>query len=89
MADNIVNARIQLKNDTEANWNQAVNFVPRKGELIILNAESGQNVDEMRQYPRFKVGDGITTVVNLPIISGIGGITYPQERIELLDLTGA
>ena len=40
MADSIVNARIQLKNDTEANWNLATGFIPRKGELIIYNADA-------------------------------------------------
>ena len=66
MADNTIKTRIQLKNDTEENWNKAVNFVPKNGELIIYNAESGQNIDEARRFPRFKVGDGVTTVPNLP-----------------------
>lgn len=82
---NIVNARIQLKNDIEANWDLAVNFVPRQGELIIYNAESGD--DEIKAYPRFKVGDGSTTVVNLPFIKGLGATMYAQERIELIDLS--
>lgn len=60
MAENIVNARIQLKNDSETNWNQAINFIPRKGEIIIYNA------DTEHPYPRFKVGDGTTTVIGLP-----------------------
>ena len=63
MSDNI-KSRIQLKNDTEENWNKAVNFIPRKGELIIYNAESSN--DNARPFPRLKVGDGITNVVNLP-----------------------
>lgn len=41
MADNTIKTRIQLKNDTEENWNKAVNFVPKNGELIIYIAESG------------------------------------------------
>ena len=35
MAENTIKTRIQLKNDTEENWNKAVNFVPKQGELII------------------------------------------------------
>lgn len=72
MADKTINTRIQLKNDTEENWRKAgpkgdnPGFIPRKGELIIYNAETGANVDEARRFPRFKVGDGVTTVVNLP-----------------------
>lgn len=66
MSDNI-KSRIQLKNDTEENWDKAINFIPKRGELIIYNAESGDNVDDdARRFPRFKVGDGVTTVVNLP-----------------------
>lgn len=66
MAENTIKTRIQLKNDTEENWNKAVNFVPKQGELIIYNAESGQNIDSARRFPRFKVGDGVTTAPNLP-----------------------
>lgn len=74
MSDNI-KSRIQLKNDTEENWNKAVNFIPRKGELIIYNAESGN--DNARPFPRLKVGDGITNVVNLPFFDAgsISGMT--------------
>ena len=60
-----IKTRIQLKNDTEENWNKAKNFIPKRGELIIYNAETG-NVDEARRFPRFKIGDGETTIVNLP-----------------------
>ena len=70
-----VKARIQLKHDTEENWNKAVNFIPRKGELIIYNAESSN--DNARPFPRLKVGDGITNVVNLPFFDAgsISGMT--------------
>lgn len=74
MSDNI-KSRIQLKNDTEENWNKAVNFIPRKGELIIYNTESSN--DNARPFPRLKVGDGITSVVNLPFFDAgsINGMT--------------
>ena len=51
--------RIQHKHDSAENWNKAINFVPLIGELIVYDA------DENYSYPRFKVGDGETTVVNL------------------------
>ena len=60
MADKNLKTRIQLKNDTETNWNKATNFIPKKGEVIIYNP------DNERTYPRIKIGDGITTVINLP-----------------------
>ena len=62
MSKETVHARIQLKNDTEANWERAKNFVPLKGEIIIYSA------DDTHPFSRIKVGDGITTVINLPFI---------------------
>ena len=59
---NSLNTRIQLKIDTEANWNQAVNFRPLRGELIIYSA------DDARPFSRLKVGDGTHTVSALPFI---------------------
>lgn len=71
--ENTIKTRIQLKCDTEANWNKSVlvseggvekttgtSFVPRKGEVIIYSA------DDSHPFSRFKVGDGITNVVKLP-----------------------
>lgn len=63
-----IKSRIQLKNDTEANWNKAgpkdnsPGFIPLKGELIIYSA------DDAHPFFRLKVGDGITNVVELPFI---------------------
>jgi len=57
-----IKTRIQLKNDTESNWNKAVNFIPLKGELIIYSA------DGAHPFSRLKVGDGNTTVIALPFI---------------------
>lgn len=54
-----IKTRIQHKHDTEADWNKATGFIPKIGELIVYDA------DETYSYPRFKVGDGITSVVNL------------------------
>ena len=63
MANNTVKARIQLKNDTEAHWNLAENFIPLKGEIIIYSA------DDTHPFSRMKIGNGITNVINLPFIS--------------------
>ena len=73
MADNIVNARIQLKNDTEEHWENAENFIPRKGEIIIYNAEQGQN---KCNFPRIKVGDGSTYVSSLPFLNISQGLPH-------------
>lgn len=52
--------RIKLKHDTEANWLKATTFKPLKGELIIYDVDSTHSV------PRFKVGDGVKVVGDLP-----------------------
>lgn len=62
MATNTIKTRIQLKNDTEENWNKAINFVPLKGEVIIYSA------DDTHPFCRLKVGNGITVVSDLPFI---------------------
>jgi len=62
MATNTIKTRIQLKNDTEAHWDLATNFVPKQGEVIIYSA------DDTHPFSRLKVGDGNTTVSNLPFI---------------------
>ena len=60
MAEKKLNARIVHKHDTEANWNLATNFIPKHGELIIYDT------DATHPAVRIKIGDGTTTVINLP-----------------------
>ena len=60
---NTVKARIQLKYDTEENWSKAIRFCPLKGEVIIYA------IDDTHPFPRLKVGDGVTPVVDLPFLS--------------------
>ena len=68
------NTRIQLKHDTEANWNKAVNFIPKAGEMIIYDADGTNPV-------RIKIGDGITVVNNLPFQgSNIQIITWGENE---------
>ena len=57
-----LNARISQKHDTETNWNKAVNFAPKAGELIVYD------VDASHSSPRFKIGDGTTKVSSLPFV---------------------
>ena len=80
MPQKTINTRVQLKNDTEANWNKAgpkdgsLGFVPLRGELIIYSA------DDTHAFSRLKVGDGTTNVVALPFIDAgtIGGQILQQ-----------
>lgn len=57
-----MNTRIQHKHDTEANWNKAVNFIPKIGEIIVYD------IDENNICPRIKIGNGINTVNTLKFI---------------------
>ena len=60
MADKVFNGRIIHKNDIEENWKKAINFIPKKSELIIYNP------DNTHAQARVKVGDGVTKVNDLP-----------------------
>jgi hypothetical protein len=63
--DKIVNlkSRIMLKHDTQSAWEEGlVDFIPLKAEIIVYDK------DETYNYERFKLGDGITTVANLPFV---------------------
>ena len=60
-----ITSRIQQKHDVAANWAKATNFIPKKGEIIIYDAEYDSNGSET-QAVRFKIGDGTRTVNNLP-----------------------
>lgn len=62
MNEKMFNTRITHKHDTRINWNKATNFIPMAGEIIVYDA------DEYYDYPRVKIGDGETTVINLPFI---------------------
>ena len=72
-----LHTRIVLKHDLEVNWLSSANFIPMQGELIIYDTEVAQDgtiltLPEGRStpytYERFKLGDGINTVVNLPFV---------------------
>lgn len=79
MAQNTIKTRIQLKYDTEQNWNKATNFVPLRGEVIIYSP------DDTRRFCRIKVGDGSTPVVDLPFIpysDGGGGANVETHTTE-------
>ena len=76
-----INSRIQQKHDVAANWAKATNFIPKKGEIIIYDAEYNANGEET-QAVRFKIGDGSKTVNNLPfaVIDYNGRITALESK---------
>lgn len=69
MANKTLKTRIINKHDVEANWDKAVNFIPKKGEIIVYDE------DDTHSCPRFKVGDGKTVVSSLPFTTDVLGKT--------------
>lgn len=53
-------SRIIHKHDIETNWNKATNFIPKQGEIIVYD------IDDLHDYERIKIGDGVTVVTELP-----------------------
>lgn len=68
-----LNARIINKHDTESNWDKATNFIPKKGEIIVYEADDNA-------VPYLKVGNGTKTVTELPYVSN----KNTDEAIEQL-----
>ena len=62
MSEKMLNTRIQQKHDIEVNWSKAVNFIPKIGEVIVYDP------DENYAAARVKIGDGVKTVVELPLL---------------------
>ena len=75
MATVEINTRIQHKHDIEANWQQAVDFIPLAGELIIYD------IDENYDYQRTKIGDGATPITELPFaVINSNNVLYKTEQ---------
>ena len=66
--------RIIHKHDIEENWDKATGFIPQQGEIIVYD------IDDNYEYERFKIGDGKTTVTNLPFqktnINDLKAVSY-------------
>lgn len=82
--NNTIKTRIQLKSDTEANWDKAGpkegsnGFVPLSGELIVYTP------DATHPFSRLKVGDGNTNVVSLPFIDS-GTLNGNETEVVKID----
>lgn len=86
--NNEFNARITHKHDTEENWLKATGFSPLEGELIIYDK------DDTHPIERFKIGDGVTNVNDLPFYTNSDsyfGIcnTAVNEPAKIVTLTNS
>lgn len=74
MSEKNINSRIVHKHDVESNWNKAIAFIPKQGELIVYDADSTYS------YERLKVGDGVTVVSSLPFVSSTNDYTTTEKN---------
>lgn len=71
--EKLINVRVQHRHDIEANWLKSVYIngikenglkehplTPMQAEIIVFDKDENYN------YERFKIGDGITNVIDLP-----------------------
>lgn len=70
MIEKNMKSRHVQKHATESEWLKANIFIPKQAEIIIYD------VDENHPYERFKIGDGVTLLKDLPFSN------------ETIDLTG-
>ena len=74
MADITLNTRIQLRNDTEANWLLVADTaIPLVGEICITN--DGEHKGQ------FKIGDGVTTWGELPYANSGADIQVDASQV--------
>ena len=59
----IPNSTFTPKGDTEENWNRAINYIPKRKEIIIYEK------DDNHKVARLKIGDGETYLKDLPFIT--------------------
>lgn len=76
-----IKSRIIHKHDTEVNWNKATTFVPNQGEIIIYD------IDENYAYERMKIGDGTTTIINLPFVMDNLILITPEDIDTICSVT--
>ena len=63
MSEKLLKTRIVHKHDIEERWNEKDTFIPKQGEIIVYDR------DEQYSYERMKVGDGITSISELPFVT--------------------
>ena len=71
-----MNTRIQHKHDIEVNWNKALNFIPKIGEVIVYD------IDDNYNYSRFKIGDGVRTINDLEFLLDTQYISHNSNTLS-------
>jgi hypothetical protein len=84
-------SRTMQKSDIEGEWQKKTTFVPLRGEFIVYLPDKGKTWTDANgvkhtgviDYARIKIGDGTTTINNLPFVPNNTGELIEQDG-ELL-----
>ena len=64
-----ISAILCAVHDTTAKWNSNLEFVPKKGEIVIYTDYGRKMVDGVEYLvPAIKIGDGLAYLVDLPFV---------------------
>lgn len=78
MIEKTMKSRHVQKHATEADWNRALLFIPKQAEIVVYD------IDENYNYERFKIGDGVTLLADLPfsVDSAVNEILKKYEFVD-------
>lgn len=72
-----LNARVQTKRDTEQNWNQAINFIPKDGEIIIYKTDT--TTEELQTFYEAYLAE----VEALKLITNTSSTEYQEQSAKV------
>lgn len=72
-----LNARVQTKRDTEQNWNQAINFIPKDGEIIIYKTDT--TAEELQTFYETYLAE----VEALKLITNTSSTEYQEQSVKV------
>lgn len=72
-----LNARVQTKRDTEQNWNQAINFIPKDGEIIIYKVDT--TAEELQTFYEAYLAE----VEALKLITNTSSTEYQEQSAKV------
>lgn len=82
-------ARIVNKHGSAEKWNQSVNFIPFKGEIIVYDPSYDSIDGKTYEVARMKIGDGIHTIQELNFVNKYDPVVSPvYGSVEFLTHVG-
>ena len=72
-----LNARVQTKRDTEQNWNQAINFIPKDGEIIIYKTDT--TAEELQTFYEAYLAE----IEALKLITNTSSTEYQEQSAKV------